>query len=342
MSKQKPVPIIDILKEARFYPSPHNSQPMLVKVNEDETLDVYYDLKRGLPAEAFGAQFGYVCTGVFLKSLEIVARHYGYKTVEKLILTDMDFTSDDRHHLMGSVSFVPAEASDQSEAAYKNYLARKTSRIPYDNKLVDASAIAAATALAATYGQTLHVVDNKELVKKVIDINQRTLFMDLENDAVHAELMEWLRFSHREAETKADGLSAETMLINGSVLRFMIKHRGLWRLPIIGSLVKYIYLNTMRGVRQVGWISGPFATLDDYVQAGKCFMDVWVLLTGSDIRLHPYGTVITNQTSHKAFTELVGQAESDGEMAWILFRLGYSKLPPQSFRRDLSSMIIEE
>jgi hypothetical protein len=243
---------------------------------------------------------------------------------------------------MGTVTFLFAESDDQSETAYKNYLARKTSRIPYDNKLVDEATILAATTLAATYGETLHIAHDKELVKKVIDINQRTLFLDLENDAVHAELMEWLRFSHHEAETKADGLSAETMLINGSVLRFMIKHRGLWRLPIVGSLVKYVYLNTMRGVRQVGWISGPFAALNDYVQAGKCFMDVWVLLTGYDIRLHPYGTVITNQTSHKAFTDLVGETETDGQMAWILFRLGYSKLPPQSFRRDLSSMIIEE
>ncbi len=106
--------------------------------------------------------------------------------------------------------------------------------------------------------------------------------------------------------------------------------------------IKKIYLNTMRGVRQVAWLTGPFDSFDDYVRAGECFMNVWILLTEHNIYLHPYGTVITNPISHKAFVELVGETEQGGDMAWMLFRLGYSKKPPMSYRRTLNDMLLED
>lgn len=342
MNNIKSAKILQILDEARLYPSPHNSQPIMVRITAGDELEVFYNLDRGLPAEAFGTQFGYVCTGTYLMSLKIVARHHGYEARETLQLSEMDFTSPDRNHLMARVEFVVAEPTAESEANYEAYLRRQTSRIPYDNKLVDKTAILEAQTIAGTYGHTLSVTQDPAQVAAIIDINQRTLFLDLANDAVHRELMTWLRFSDQEARDTADGLSARTMLINGRILRFMITHRGLWRRPIIGRLVKKVYLNTMRGVRQVAWLSGPFASHEDFIRAGQCFMEIWVALTRHGVFLHPYGTVITNAQSHKALVELTGDTESEGHMTWLLFRLGYSVTPPRSYRRDLSAMLIKE
>ena len=313
---------------------------MRVKIVDGLHLEVYYDKHYGLPAESFGAQFGYVCTGIFLYSLGIVAGHYGFDTKEEMHLSEMDFTNDERLHLMAKIELTKLTTAADS-SLYESFLKRQTSRIPYDNKLVNKDAINEAKKIAIRYGQVLKVESDATVVRKIIDINQKTLFLDMENDAVYKELMEWLRFSEEEAKTKADGLSARTMLINGSVLKFFMKHRGLWKLPIIGSLVKKIYLNTMRGVRQVAWLTGPFATHQDFINSGKCFMEVWLCLTKHNVHLHPYGTVITNSQSHKAFIDLVQEKEDD-EMAWMLFRLGYSDVPPKSYRRPLANMIIDE
>ena len=324
----------------RLYPSPHNSQPIRVKIIDDFNLEVYYDKHYGLPAESFGAQFGYVCTGIFLYSLEVIANHYGYEIHEEMHLSEMDFTNDIRLHLMAKIELKKLDSPEDSEL-YESFLKRQTSRIPYDNKLVDEDAINEAKQIAKKYGQILKVASDATIVRKIIDINQKTLFLDMENDAVYNELMEWLRFSEEEAKTKADGLSASTMLINGSVLKFFMKHRGLWKMPIIGTIVKKIYLNTMKGVRQVAWLTGPFTSHEDFINSGKCFMEVWLCLTKHNVHLHPYGTVITNSQSHKAFVQLVQEKEED-EMAWMLFRLGYSNIPPKSYRRPLKNMIIEE
>jgi len=57
-----------ILDLARWYPSPHNSQPMVVGRRRDG-LDLYYDLDRGLPAEPYGVPFSFVCAGTFIETL---------------------------------------------------------------------------------------------------------------------------------------------------------------------------------------------------------------------------------------------------------------------------------
>ncbi|CAN5678438.1 hypothetical protein BH23PAT2_BH23PAT2_10530 [soil metagenome] len=332
-----------ILDDTRLYPSPHNSQPIKVKIKDNKTIEAYYDLRLGLPAESFGKQFGYVCKGVFLSSLRIVAAHYGYQIKEELKLTDMDFLSKERLHLFGKITFIPTNhVSDEAEKKYQSYMKRQTSRIPYDNSLVSEQIVQEAGEIAKSYGHVLNVKSDQRTVSKIIEINQKTLFLDIKNDAVYNELMEWLRFSEKQAKETSDGLSAKTMLIPGGVLKFIMKHRFIWTLPIIGSVIRSIYIRTMRGVRQVAWITGKFNNYEEYVSAGKCFMDIWVHFTKYGIYLHPYGTVITNSVSHKQFTELVNEAEDEGTMAWMLFRLGHSKKPPHSYRRPLTEMIIEE
>ena len=66
-----------LIEQARHYPSPHNSQPVVVQPTSATTATVWYDLDRGLPAESFGIPFAHVCGGVFLAGLSIVARAHG-------------------------------------------------------------------------------------------------------------------------------------------------------------------------------------------------------------------------------------------------------------------------
>lgn len=330
-----------ILHDVRLYPSPHNSQPIRLRFTSNDRVDVYYDLDCGLPAEAYGIEFGYVCAGVFLASLQIVAAYYGYDITDKTTASEMDFTSSNRLHLIAHVTFKKKTVDPEDREQYRNFMRRQTSRIPYKNKLVDPAAIDAAKKVAAQFNQILAVSSDQQLVDKVIAINQRTLFYELENDAVYNELMTWLRFSESEAREKADGLSARTMLIPGWLLRFILTHRYLWRAPVIGSIVRGIYLRTMRGVRQVAWITGRFQSYADYIQAGKCFMNIWITLTKYNIYIHPYGTVITNPRSHAEFIQVI-EGKEDNTMTWMLFRLGYSDTPPKSYRRDVTAMLIEE
>lgn len=331
-----------ILQDVRWYPSPHNSQPIKVKPTSATQAVLYYDKKLGLPAEDYGIAFGFVCMGTFLESLRIVAAAAGYEVKSRLVLQDMDFTAKEVLHEFAQVELRKRKATSEDKRLLAVFKKRQTSRRPYDNKLVDKRVIDGATKIAEDFGYDFQTTTNTNLIKQIIAINQKTLFDDLKRDPVYAELMEWIRFSKREAAEKADGLSAQTMLMPGRVLRFAFKHRGLWETPLIGQFFKWVYLRTMQGVRQVGWLNGPFSKPMDYVVAGQCFIRQWLYFTEHSVFLHPYGTVITNPTSHRAFVDLVQADENSGEMVWMLFRFGYSKQPPQSFRRPAQLMIIGE
>jgi hypothetical protein len=53
------------------------------------------------------------------------------------------------------------------------------------------------TAIAASMGQSFGYSAAGPLVAELIRINQQTLFDDLRNDAVHAEIIAWIRTSKR-------------------------------------------------------------------------------------------------------------------------------------------------
>ena len=335
---------LDIVEEVRWYPSPHNSQPIKLRAISETAARVYYDLDLGLPAESFGIPFGHVCAGVFLESLSVVAAARGYRTIESLSHSDMDFGAVDRLHLIGTVQLEPATADAETRSVDQRRLAafrsRRTSRRPYDRRIVGDDILTAATSIASGLGYVFRSTIDSRTVSALVRINQKTLFSDLRNNAVYAEIMQWLRFSKDEAAAKADGLSAETLIMPGRVLGFAMRHRGLWSFPVIGGIIRSMYLRTMQGVRQLGWLEGPFAEPAHFLEAGRTFMRIWLFFSERGVYLHPFGTVITNPASHAEFVKAAGIHESGGSMAWMLFRFGFSSTPPAPHRRPAASMLL--
>lgn len=151
----------------------------------------------------------------------------------------------------------------------------------------------------------------------------------------------WLRYSRREAARRADGLSAECLNMPGPVLRGFVEHHHWWSLPVLGAFARWVYLRSMRGVRQLAWLTGPFDNNADHLRAGRAFIRIWLRLTAHGVAIHPFGSVITNPRSHTAFTAAVGERDSSG-MTWMLMRMGYSATPPRSHRLPTSALLLEE
>lgn len=326
------------LSYAYTYPSPHNSQPIKIKIIDEQKAEVYYDKKLGLPAESFGVAFGYVCAGVFLELLKITAANMGYHIEEKLSYKEMDFQSSEYLHFIGELT-LRRPLHTQEQFTLDDIQKRQTSRLPYDTILAPQEVIDVAKKEAEKFGHILHITTDKKLVKEIIYVNQRTLFYDLEDTHVRNEIRGYLRYSEKEAAEKRDGLSAECLVVPGILLKFLMEHHAVWSWPLLGSFIKQVYLNSMRGVPQIAWLTGPFNNNEDYLRAGRCFIRSWLIFTKYNIYLHPFGSVITNPRAHKEFCNLVSEKEEKG-MAWMLFRFGYSKKPPKAFRREVEAMII--
>lgn len=330
----------DILQTVRWYPSPHNSQPIRVRITNPYRAELSYDLDRGLPAEPYGVPFGFVCAGIFVELVAIAAHGLGFHVDERLRDDDMDFAAAHRLHPLGVLTLTPARRPvvDLDPALISE---RRTSRLPYQPRVVDPSVLDRLEVEARRWGHRLTTTADQGLVDAVIRINQRTLFDDIANDAVRRELSLWLRYSRKEAERRSDGLSAECLHMPGPVLRWFIRHHTWWSQRGLSDLARWLYLRSMRGVGQLAWLTGPFATNADYLRAGRLFIRLWLLLTEHGVAMHPFGSVITNPRAHHAFCEAAGETETGG-MTWMLARIGYSAPPPRSHRLPASALLLEE
>jgi hypothetical protein len=326
-----------ILTYARRYPSPHNSQPIKLRV-DGSSAELFYDLDRGLPAESYGAPFGSVCAGVFVEAVSIAAHALGCTLDEQLDFTPMDFTGRERLHRLGSLTVNPS-ASPIEDLSPELMLTRRTSRLRYEPRQVPAAVIEEAREMAAAHGHVLAGSSDRRLVDDIVRVNQRTLFYDLDNPSVRAEIQGYLRYSEREALTKADGLSARCLALPGPLLRVLMGNYWIWKVPVLSSILKRVYLRSMRGVNQLVWIRGPFCDEREYTGAGRVMLRLWLLFTRHGLVLHPFGSVITNPRAHSELVAAMGEEEST-DMIWMLFRLGYSRQPPVSHRRELAEMVL--
>ena len=93
-------------------------------------------------------------------------------------------------------------------------------------------------------------------IDAVARLNQRTLFDDIAYDAVRHEMRTWLRYSRAEAARRGDGLSAECLNLPGPVLRWFFTHHRWWSRPAPGTVARWLYLRSMRGIGQLAWLTG--------------------------------------------------------------------------------------
>lgn len=328
-----------ILRAVRRYPSPHNSQPIRLRIIDAHHAELYYDLDRGLPAEPYGIPFGHVCAGIFVELLAIAAHAHGVEVDEDLCFDDMDFDAMHRLHRLGRVTLVPCDGP-VPDLDVDLIARRRTSRLPYDARTVPAGVLAHLDAEARRWGHRLGSTTDRASVERIVRINQRTLFDDVTNPAVRHELATWLRYSQQEAARRRDGLSATCLHVPGPVLRWFVEHHAWWSRPGPHQLARWLYLRSMRGVRHLAWLTGPFETTEDAVRAGRAFIRCWLLLTEKGLAMHPLGSVITNPRSHAALVDAVGEDQTQG-MTWMLMRIGYSPEPPRSHRLPAGDLLVE-
>ena len=221
-------------------------------------------------------------------------------------------------------------------------LRRHTSRLPYDGKPIPEDVITELETEAARYGHGFRSSSKQQDIAWVKTLNKNSLFNDLEDKGIREELKLWLRYSNKHAQQKRDGLSAECLYMPGWLLKSFFHHHRFWTMPGMRQMVERIYLGTMKGIGTIAWLQGPYKDEQDWVKAGKVMIRLWLILTRHGIYWHPYGSVITNDTSRNELLQHLGLPdESDGEnMIWLLLRMGYSAEPPHSERLQLEDILI--
>jgi hypothetical protein len=325
----------EILDDARWAPSPHNTQPWLVRLRSPEAADLYAPRERLLLVEDPDGRFETAGLGIFLEALDVAAAKLGLTLEAEPLYPSLGADADERP-LVAHLRLRPREEPAQFDAELLRR--RRTSRLRYDGRPVDAQALAELAAIAAEIGHQASFTSDPALVDWVLSLNADTVFNDLDEDDRREEIVSWTHLSERRAQARGDGFSPHTLGFPAPLVRLFFHRHGVFRPRVVRALARRLYLRSMRDTATVGWIAGPWSRPEDCLAGGRMLLRLWLALTARGLYLQPYGSVITNPTSHARLAERIQVREAEGEI-WLLLRIGSGPEPPRSVRRPLAEIL---
>jgi hypothetical protein len=320
-----------IIRAALRTPSPHNTQPWRLRIVDARHATLFMERARMLPDEDVTGHFLRCAMGMFLESLRLLSANAGFLLCTNLIVEDVPGAF---------IRFAELELAGTSEPSpYPDGLfqARKTSRLPSNGARIDPEVTALLQRIAMQFGHSYHQLDDPALIEVLILENIRAMFHDLNVEAYHREIVSWFRYNDDEARTKADGLYYRCMKISPAQLKLMRRLPLIMSWPLTRGLVRRIFRRQLGRISHIGVIAGPFFHDEAAVSAGAFLMRFWLELSRHKIFIHPFGNLITNSQSRALLRELTSIDDP-----WLVFRIGYTDEPPESFRRPLSEVLIRD
>ena len=232
---------------ARLAPTPHNTQPFRIVPRGPERADLVLLTDRLLPREDHGNLYVVSAFGIFTATLERAARHFGYEvTVEPVAALDPDsLEARGPRILLGEARVTGRRAAAPQADALD---ARRTSRLPYQDRALDPDALGAFGAIAAASGHRFIHHGDPEVVGPLLRLNAEAIIDNLRLGDEREEIRRWTRLGPTPAF--GDGLWKGPMNQPAWELWSAFAVPWLFRLPGMRQLAIKRYLTTQRGTRR--------------------------------------------------------------------------------------------
>ena len=327
----------EIVNVARWAPSVHNTQAWRVRPVNETQAELCYIPSRLLARTDANGMFYTIAMGIFVEALDIAAGAHG-QTIRLLdLVPGLEASESDEPRTFGRLEL--QSRSDEPAFAAELLRTRRTSRIPYNGIPIDEDATSQLLRVGTSDGQRIAFTSDAELVRWMVGLNIDTLFHDLRHLPAREEIGIWIRKSGREARTQRDGFSPRCLGFNGRLLAGFFSHHRLFDQPIVRNIIRATYARAYKGTASAGWITAPMHTPDDWFAAGRTLLRTWLTATRLGLVLHPFGSVITNPTAHALMEERL-PSEANGDVTWLLFRIGRSAVPPRSLRLPTTEVLL--
>jgi hypothetical protein len=316
---------------ARWAPTPHNTQPFRLLPRGDRTADIVMLTDRMLPREDHGNRYVTSAFGIFASALRRAGQHFGH-AVDIRPVSELDVAS--LHSAGPRVTLGRATITGPCEQRSWDLLAaRRTSRLPYHDRLVDNASIDSLGQIAGRYGHRLITTADRATVEATLRLNANAVVDYLQIDDERGETGRWTRVG--PTPEYGDGLWQVPMNQPAWEMRAAFRTPHVFRLPPVHHFAVTQYLHTQRGTRHVGLLCGKFETWPELIRGGECLLDFWLEMARLQVYMHPMGSMLT--IPHYA-AEIARRF--DVPDCWLIFRFGYSDPPPRAPR--LQTVVIDE
>jgi hypothetical protein len=329
-----------LLETAIYAPSPHNIQPWRVRIHDRFTADLYFDRQRLLPDEDITGNFLIATAGIFIEAIAILAGNrqdqLDYQLHPSAFAAIQRPRSDDRSLILVARLTLSPNPNIQPQYPDELFLKRRTSRLAYTAP-VSELATKALTKLAQSWNYHYQQVNSDRPIAQILDRNIDAVIEDFNQHRYRAEILTWLRFSRAQALKTRDGLDYRCM--NSPPIDFwaMAHFPGLAKLPGLSQFMRQRYRQQLGKIPTLGILAGEFWQPTQAFVAGRFLLQFWLEATRHGLYLQPFGNLVTNERAAQWCA-----SQFDRSNIWLIFKIGPSAEPPQSYRRHVQDILITE
>ena len=311
------------LSYAILAPNPHNRQPWLVRLDGDDTLTLYCDLDRRLPAtDPYDRQI-VIGHGAFLELLALAAAEDGYGTEITLFPDGEDMATLDARPV-ARVRFVSGGAAPDPLFAYT--LSRHTNREPFEARDVDPDALAAVLSSGNVHGVTSGGCGNDALAASLRDLTWRAHAVEMTTPYTNQESVELMRIGAKEVAANPDGL-----VLEGPVMR-LGKMTGIISREAMGDpdseMSKQgmaMFHDAAKSARAFAWLGNSGATRVSQIAAGRAYMRMTLAAEREGLKVHPWSQSLQEYPEMASLYSEVHELIGGDQRLQMLVRVGYAK-----------------
>jgi nitroreductase len=331
-------PWLRLLETATLAPSPHNVQPWRIRRLDATRAQLFIERRRTLPNEDVTGSFIILTMGIFTEALRLAAAH------ERLALdvrparefeaysSERIRASSEPQLLFADLQLEP-DASVEAEYPLELFRRRRTSRLHYAVDPIAPQARDTLVALAGRWGQRHSQVTDAALIERLLDLNVRAVFEDLNHPPYRDEMRAWLRYGDAASRRRLDGLDARCMNVHPIELWTAFHLSPMLRWPGLSAVFRRRYRGQIGPVATLGLLGGPFWEPARAYDTGRFLIRFWLEVARFGYSIHPYGNLVTHRPTAATMEALTGERD-----VWLVFKIGRSAEPPASRRLPLEEV----
>ncbi len=312
-----------IAEQAIKAPSGHNTQPWLIKINEDR-IEIHPNFNKSLKIVDPDNRELFISLGCATENACIAASVKKYSSdvsVTKDSVIIIRLSRDETIKENSLVEFIPL---------------RQTNRSVYNNKIITDSIIQLLKSISLERDIHLYLFKNGTVeYNNVGELITKGNIQQMENPAFVGELKSWMRFNKGESIKTNDGLSYAVMGAP-NLPSFISK-------PIVSSYLTPKMQN--KGDREKIESSSHFALFTTKTNSAKDWINLGRSLQRFLLTTTSFGiaNAFMNQPCEikELSVELNKRLDIDSEYPTILVRIGYAKSMPYSLRKNIEEVTLK-
>lgn len=332
-------PRMRALSYAILAPNPHNRQPWLVELSNENQIILTVDTNKLLPhTDPFSRQIT-IGLGCFLEVLHMAAAEDGYRADITVFPQGSDVTALDQRPV--AVIDMIKDESIQPDPLFAHIFERRSLKEPYDITKEVSSDLLTRVADEALYTHTATTNDESQ-VANLRRLSRDAFTIELDTPRTYKESVDLFRIGKKEIEANPDGIDFSGPMFETMGFLGMMSREGALDTNSIEfeEGKKAIYQQTDTGMAYI-WVVTKGNTREDQINAGRDWVRINLATTRENIGVQPMSQALQEYEEMTAiYDQIHADLAPDGGTVQMFGRLGYAERVGPSPRWPIEAKII--